>query len=77
MILTCRQLVEKATEAQEGHLSRLDRIGWALHLSWCRHCRRYVAQLEQTRKWLRLLSRDESAPKDVIAAALSHVRKKQ
>jgi len=57
MIVTCRQLVEKVTEASEGHLSATDRAGWAVHLSWCRDCRTYVAQMAETVEVL------EAAPK--------------
>ena len=48
MIITCRQLVEKVTDASEGQLSAADRAGWAVHLAWCSDCRRYVAQMDQT-----------------------------
>jgi anti-sigma factor RsiW len=53
VILTCRQLVEKVTDAREGRLSAGDRAGWAAHLAWCRHCRLYVAQMDQTVEALR------------------------
>lgn len=76
MILNCQQLVEKVTDAQEGRLSTLDRIGWAIHLAWCRHCRRYVEQMDQTVQWLRNLSTDERAPPGVITSVLSQLRKK-
>jgi anti-sigma factor RsiW len=46
MILTCKQLVRRVTDAREGQLSPLDRAGYALHLLRCRHCRRYVAQMD-------------------------------
>ncbi len=48
MIITCRQLVEKVTDASEGQLSAADRAGWAVHLAWCADCRRYVAQMAET-----------------------------
>lgn len=76
MILSCQQLVEKVTDAEEGRLSALDRIGWAIHLAWCRNCRRYVQQMKQTVKWLRSLPADESAPPSVVSALLSELRKK-
>jgi anti-sigma factor RsiW len=48
VILTCRQLVEKVSDAREGRLSAGDRAGFAAHLAWCRHCRLYVAQIDET-----------------------------
>jgi anti-sigma factor RsiW len=48
VIITCRQLVEKVTDAREGRLSPSDRAGWAAHLAWCRHCRLYVKQMDET-----------------------------
>jgi anti-sigma factor RsiW len=46
MILTCKQLVKRVTDAREGRLSALDRAGYRLHLMRCRHCRTYVAQMD-------------------------------
>lgn len=48
MILTCKQLVEKAGDAREGRLSLVDRAGRAAHLAWCHHCRRFLRQLDET-----------------------------
>ena len=76
MILNCQQLVEKVTDAQEGRMSALDRIGWAIHLAWCRHCRRYVEQMRQTSRWLRSLSAQERAPASVVTSVLDQLRKK-
>ncbi len=46
MILTCKQLVRRVTDAREGRLSAFDRAGYRLHLMRCRHCRTYVAQMD-------------------------------
>ena len=46
MILTCKQLVRAVTDAREKRLSALDRFGYQAHLLRCRHCRRYVAQMD-------------------------------
>ena len=62
MILTCRQLVEKVTDAREGRLSAGDRAGWAAHLAWCRHCRLYVAQMDETVATLRAEARRAASP---------------
>lgn len=46
MILTCKQLVKRVTDAREGRLSAIDRAGYRIHLMRCRHCRTYVAQMD-------------------------------
>ena len=39
----------RAMAAQSlGRLGATDRLGFAFHLSWCRHCRRYVRQMDAT-----------------------------
>jgi hypothetical protein len=53
MILTCKDLVEAVTDAREGHLSLLARVGYRAHLLRCRHCRAYVAQMEEVVRALR------------------------
>jgi anti-sigma factor RsiW len=77
MILTCRKLVERVTDAREGRLSALDRVSYAAHLAWCRHCRRYVAQMDQTVRALRHGRPDETAPPEVVAALLAALKKGQ
>ncbi len=74
MILTCRQLVERVTDAREGRLAAVDRVGWAVHLAWCRHCRRFVRQLDQTVQALPSLPRS-AAPGAVRRAALERLER--
>ncbi len=62
MILTCKQLVRRATDAREGRLSALDRAGYKLHLLRCRHCRTYVAQMDAVVEALRGAGPPETAP---------------
>jgi len=68
MILTCKQLVRRATDAREGRLSAFDRAGYKLHLLRCRHCRTYVAQMDTVVEALRGAPRDEMAPAELHAA---------
>lgn len=65
MILNCRDLVERATDAREGGLTLAERITYALHLAWCRHCRLYLRQLERTIEALRSVKQEGSAPASV------------
>lgn len=75
MILNCRDLVEKASDARDGKLSLSDRIGYAIHLAWCHHCRVYVQQIEQVIQALRDTGRSWSAPDDVRDAVLRRFAK--
>lgn len=59
MILTCKQLVRRVTDAREGRLAPLDRAGYKLHLLRCRHT--YVAQMGAVVETLRGAP-DEKAP---------------
>ena len=74
MIFTCRHLVERVTDAREGRLSALDRASYAAHLAWCRHCRRYVAQMDQTVRALQQGRPDDPAPPEVVAALLAALK---
>ena len=48
MIVTCRELTEMSTDKKEGKLTRAQRLAVALHLAWCRRCKRYLEQLDLT-----------------------------
>ena len=47
-MLSCREMTELATAYAERALPLMDRIHFLMHLSMCRHCRRYVKQLRLT-----------------------------
>jgi len=53
MMLNCREMTENATSYLEGRLGWGARIGIAMHVAMCRHCRRYFRQMKQT---IRLLA---------------------
>jgi anti-sigma factor RsiW len=46
--MTCRELVELVTEYLEGTLPAAERRRFEAHLSGCRHCRAYLAQMRMT-----------------------------
>jgi len=46
--LTCQELVELVTEYLEGTIAPEDRRLFDLHLTHCRHCREYLAQMRRT-----------------------------
>ncbi len=75
MILTCKEMVERVTDARDGRLSTFDRICFRVHLGYCRNCCRYVAQMDQTIAALRHVSEGERAPPDVVATLLERTRR--
>ncbi len=77
MIITCRQLVEAVTDAQEGALSLLDQLGYRAHLARCGSCRAYVQQMEETVNLLRVARGEEGAAYDFKAALLARLAKEQ
>jgi hypothetical protein len=74
-ILTCRRLVERATDFSEGKLSAVQRLGFRLHLKICANCRRYLTQLDVTQKMLGSL-RQGSVGEDTKQALLDAFRKR-
>jgi hypothetical protein len=49
MFATCRTVVARLPDHQEGRGSQLARAGVRLHLSFCADCCRYLGQLEAVR----------------------------
>lgn len=45
-MLRCRELVDHADQLLDGSANRRQRFAIKLHLLMCRHCRRYVRQLQ-------------------------------
>lgn len=45
-MLSCRQVTEQADRLVDGELGWRARLALRVHLAMCRHCRRYVHQLE-------------------------------
>lgn len=47
-MLSCREITELVTAYTEGALPFTDRVRFLMHLSMCKHCRRYVKQVRLT-----------------------------
>lgn len=45
-MLKCREIVDNADQLLDGDNSRRQRLAIKIHLLMCRHCRRYVRQLQ-------------------------------
>jgi anti-sigma factor RsiW len=73
MLVTCRQLTEMVTDKKEGKLSSEQQAGYALHLSWCDRCRRYIQQMDLTMEAVKRLP-DEPVPEEVRSALLARFR---
>lgn len=46
-MLNCRDILNRADDLLAGELAFRDRVRVHMHLLICRHCRRYVRQLEK------------------------------
>jgi predicted anti-sigma-YlaC factor YlaD len=71
IMLTCRELNERATDYLEGQMSLRQRAGFKLHLLMCSKCGTYVDQLAKTIALLRVgrPTQDEAAPDDKLIEA--------
>jgi hypothetical protein len=67
---TCKQIAELATDHAEGHLGRLERLRFTVHVAVCPHCRSYARQLEITARAVRALPEPGISPElaDVLVS---------
>lgn len=49
-MLTCREITALVTDYIQGKLPFGQRVKFWMHLSMCRHCRRYLRQMRATVK---------------------------
>jgi len=61
-MLNCQRVTELATEHLEGRLAGWIQLGVRAHLALCRHCRRYLRQIETTARALGQLAATPPAP---------------
>lgn len=57
-MLSCKEVAEKASEYLDRDLGRWERLKVGLHVAMCKHCSRYLRQLELTSKLVRSLPAD-------------------
>jgi predicted anti-sigma-YlaC factor YlaD len=60
--LTCKELVELATDYLEGTLPEPDRVRLEAHLEVCEGCRNYLEQMRRTISISGLLTEEEIPP---------------
>lgn len=66
-MLSCRELVEMVTQEPDLIEKRVSASwGMRLHLLMCRHCRRYVRQLQLLLQYLSVLARRDPAEPSVV-----------
>jgi anti-sigma factor RsiW len=59
---TCQAVVERISDYLEGALHWADRARLEAHLAHCANCRAYLAELQQTIRWLGQLGRPTVQP---------------
>lgn len=60
-MLTCRKIIENADRYLDEEMGLREHLQVRLHLTMCRHCTRYVEQLEGTIAMLRGLRLEQPA----------------
>lgn len=61
-MLNCREIAELASDYTDGELPRKSQLAVGMHLLFCRHCRGFIHNLEETTRLLRNnLSRIEAS----------------
>lgn len=70
-MLSCRELVNHADALLAGELPWRARLSARLHLSLCRHCRRYLRQLKTLLAALPALRRD--ADEDTVTRVMTGI----
>ncbi len=60
--LTCMELVELVTDYLEGKLPPAERARFDYHLSRCRHCTNYLAQMQRTIQLMGRLTEETIEP---------------
>lgn len=45
-MLRCREVIDNADQLLDGAINKRQRLAIKIHLLMCRHCRRYVRQMQ-------------------------------
>jgi anti-sigma factor RsiW len=75
--LSCRELVELATDYVEGRLPPPDRTRFEMHLCYCAPCRIYLKQIRATIATAGRLTEDDlpTGSRETLLAAFRHWKK--
>lgn len=63
----CRDIAHHASDYLDGHLSRWQRLGFALHLLMCGHCRAFLRQLRLALSLYKQLPEPELTPEQAAS----------
>ena len=69
-MLTCREVTELASHYVDGQMTTRQTLGFRLHLSLCKNCRRFISQFRTTISYVRLLP-DQSSLSNEQADAIA------
>ncbi|WP_196140006.1 hypothetical protein [Aliikangiella sp. G2MR2-5] len=72
MLPSCRQVAVQLSEDRDEKITGFKRFALKLHLSMCRHCRRYGKQLELSTKTINLLAHKSRPDPQLKAALIDH-----
>ncbi len=64
-MLNCREVVASATDYLNDDLPPLRRLRLRFHLLICRHCRRFLRQIQLTSATVARLTEAETSPADI------------
>ncbi|HQS99909.1 MAG: hypothetical protein B7Y26_03615 [Hydrogenophilales bacterium 16-64-46] len=59
---TCKETTELASRALDEHLGFGERLAMRMHLMICTNCTRFVQQINDMRRMLRMDATDEAGP---------------
>ena len=65
-MLSCKDITEKANSYIDQELPFFTRLKVKLHLQMCKHCQRYVDQLQLTIQALGKMRQDDKVSDDVV-----------
>lgn len=71
---SCRQVCENATELKDADTTLVRRLKLRFHLLVCKHCRRFVRQLDNTMDATRRVDASESPSEEEIQRVLERLR---
>ncbi|WP_339081956.1 zf-HC2 domain-containing protein [Pseudomonas sp. TMP9] len=74
-MLSCKELVARASEVLDGQLGLRQRMSVRMHLAMCQHCRRFIRQMRLSQAVLRTLPPGQSAELDALADKLAALRR--
>lgn len=69
-MLTCQEVTKLVTEYIDGELPVMARLRFLMHLSMCRHCRRYLRQMRAVVAAMGRLPDTYDAPPPPVEEAL-------